>query len=110
VSDDDGPTKWVAMVKTTKLNYEKTTLVVGEHKKIQRTNKFKSILVQFCNCSRQPSKWIHWPAKWPSKQMVGGYPTFVGWPKSATIGYVIPRCTKQETRTPKSGQAGQELR
>jgi hypothetical protein len=32
VSDDDGPAKWVAMLKTTKSNYEKTTLVVGEHK------------------------------------------------------------------------------
>jgi hypothetical protein len=32
VSDDDGLTKWVAMVKTTKSNYEKTTLMVGEHK------------------------------------------------------------------------------
>jgi hypothetical protein len=32
VSDDDGPTEWVVMVKTTKLDYEKTTLVVGEYK------------------------------------------------------------------------------
>ena len=29
MSDDDAPTKWVAIVKTTKSNYEKTTLVVG---------------------------------------------------------------------------------
>jgi hypothetical protein len=32
VSDDAGPTEWVIMVKTTKSNYEKTMLVVGEYK------------------------------------------------------------------------------
>jgi hypothetical protein len=38
VSDDDGPTKWVAMVKTTKSNYEKTMLVVGEYKLNEEIN------------------------------------------------------------------------
>jgi hypothetical protein len=32
VSNDDGPTKWVVMVKTPKSYYEKTALVVGEYK------------------------------------------------------------------------------
>jgi hypothetical protein len=32
VADDVGPKNWDVMVKTTKLNYEKTTLVVGAYK------------------------------------------------------------------------------
>ena len=32
VSDDDGPTEWVVMVKTTKSNYEKPMVVVGMYK------------------------------------------------------------------------------
>jgi hypothetical protein len=32
VSDDDGPTEWVFVVKTPKLNYGKRALVVSEYK------------------------------------------------------------------------------
>jgi hypothetical protein len=46
VSDDDGPTKGVVKVKTTKSNYENTTLVVGKYK-FNKINKFKPILVLF---------------------------------------------------------------
>jgi hypothetical protein len=62
VSDDDGRTKWVGMVKTTKSNHEKTTLVVGEHKFNELIN-LNLFWFFFLTVHASHPKWVHWPAK-----------------------------------------------